>query len=129
MSRIRSRITVIAAGAAAGLFLAALGSSASATADTTIPVNPGLGGLFEQVVASSATIPQQLLATTASTLVGSSPAPRSVAPAAGLSGLSALPDSLGSMLPFPMPNLGTTGATVAAPAAAIPSPVLIPGLP
>lgn len=172
MSRITSRIAVVVAGAAAGFVLSALGSAATANADTAIPVNPGLGGLFEQVVASSASIPAQLLQTASSlgssSLGGSglapaaapgqaplatatlnmpqnltptgAQAPQSAAPASGLSGLTALPGDLGAMLPFPMPNLaGTAAAPAAAVGAApmvsapivsaIPSPVLIPGLP
>lgn len=73
MSRIRNCLTV-AAGAAAGLFLSALASSATAGADA-VPINPGLPGVVEQVVASSTTIPQQLLQTTTSALSGTSMAP------------------------------------------------------
>lgn len=143
MSRIRNCLTV-AAGTAAGLFLGALASSAVASADT-VPINPGLPGVFEQVVASSATIPQQLLQTTASALSGSTLAPtagpaqspiatatfnvpptqNTMAPA-GASGLSGLPATLGSMLPFPMPNFGGAAPTAMAPAAVAPAS-LVPG--
>lgn len=54
MSRIRKYLTV-AAGAAAGLFIAALASSATANADT-VPINPGLPGVVEQMVASSTSL-------------------------------------------------------------------------
>ncbi|MGV0626313.1 hypothetical protein [Mycolicibacter minnesotensis] len=139
MSRIRNCLTV-AAGAAAGLFLAALGSSAAANADA-VPINPGLPGVFEQVVASSASIPQQLLQTTTSALSGTTftpptaagqsplatasfnvpPAPTAATQSAtGLPGLANIPASLSSVLPFPMPNFGGT-APVAAPTAFAPS--------
>lgn len=154
MSRIKGFLTVTA-GAAAGLFLTALASGAAANADTA-PINPGLPGMFEQVVASSATIPQQLLQSTASALTGTpltqtaatpqgpiatatlnvpqapstavSPAANSTA---GLPGLSGFPGNLTSVLPFPLPNLGGTAPvapapTVMAPAAAIPSAMLPP---
>lgn len=165
MSRIRNCLTV-AAGAAAGLFVAALASSATAGADT-VPINPGLPGVFEQVVASSTSIPQQLLQSTASALSGTALAPPAApaqaplatasfnvpptssamtqpAPATGLPGLSNLPASLSSVLPFPMPNFGGTSPVAVAPTAFAPSgylpaaPVasvapmevmLIPGLP
>lgn len=165
MSRIRTYLT-IAAGAAAGLFLGAVASSATAHADT-VPINPGLPGVVEQMVASSASLPQQLLQTTTSALSGTSFAPPAapgqaplatatfnVPPAAntvsqstaatGLPGLANLPASLGSMLPFPMPNFGGTAPVAAAPTAFAPtgylptvpvapvSPMevmLIPGLP
>lgn len=165
MSRIRNYLTV-AAGAAAGLFLGALASSATAHADA-VPINPGLPGVVEQVVASSTSIPQQLLQTTTSALSGTTfapPASPGQAPlatasfnvpptssampqptsAAGLPGLSNLPASLSSVLPFPMPNFGGTAPVAAAPTAFAPSgylptvpvaPVapmevmLIPGLP
>lgn len=163
MSRIRNCLTV-AAGAAAGLFLGALASSSVASADVA-PINPGLPSVLEQVVASSATIPQQLLQTTASALGGSTLAPaaapaqspiatatfnvpptQSTAAPAGASGLSGLPATLGSMLPFPMPNFGGAAPAAAAPTSMVPafmpaaaaapmpavSPVevmLIPGLP
>lgn len=142
MSRIRNYLTA-AAGVAAGLFLGALASSATAGADT-VPVNPGLPSVVEQVVASSATIPQQLLQTTTSALSGTTlapaaapgqapiatasfnvpPAPSAVAPAnpaAGLPGLSALPANLSSVLPFPMPNFGGTAPVAAAPTAFAPT--------
>lgn len=161
MSRIRNCLTVAAA-AAAGLFLGALASSSVASADVA-PINPGLPSVLEQVVASSATIPQQLLQTTASALSGSTLAPaaapaqspiatatfnvpptQSTAAPAGASGLSGLPATLGSMLPFPMPNFGGAAPAAAAPTSMVPaafmpaapmpavSPVevmLIPGLP
>ena len=164
MSRIRNCLTV-AAGAAAGLFLGALASSGAASADVA-PINPGLPGVFEQVVASSATIPQQLLQTalSGSTLAPAAtpatPAQSPIATAtfnvpptqnttapAGATGLSGLPATLGSMLPFPMPNFGGAAPAAAAPtsmvpgafmpaAAAVPMPaaspmevMLIPGLP
>ncbi|CAJ1498192.1 hypothetical protein MU0083_001865 [[Mycobacterium] kokjensenii] len=149
MSRIRKYFTV-AAGAAAGLFLAALGTSATANADT-VPINPGLPGVVEQMVASSTTLPQQLLQTTASALGGTTMAPAAapgqaplatatinVPPAAspmtqqssatGLSGLSNLPASLGSMLPFPLPNFGGTAPATAAPTAYAPTGFL-PSIP
>jgi len=142
MSRIRNCLTV-AAGAAAGLFLTALASSATAEADAA-PINPGLPGVVEQVVASSTTIPQQLLETTTSALGGTSPAPsaspaqsplatatfnvppaqNSMTPATsgtGLPGLSSLPANLGSVLPFPLPNFGGT-APVAAPTLPVATP-------
>jgi hypothetical protein len=139
MSRIRNCLTV-AAGAAAGLFLATLASSATAHADT-VPINPGLPGVFEQVVASSTTIPQQLLQTTTSALSGTSLMPSAPAPAqspiatatfnvppsspapatqaTGLPGLPGFPADLSSVLPFPMPNFGGTTAA-AAPTTMIP---------
>lgn len=145
MSRIRNCLTV-AAGAAAGLFLTALASSATAHADT-VPINPGLPSVLEQVVASSTAIPQQLLQTTASTLGGTpltpsaSPAQAPIAtatlnvpqttssPAAPTSGLPGL-SNLSSVLPFPMPNFGGTAPVAAAPApVAPPAVLLIPGLP
>jgi hypothetical protein len=143
MSRIKTR-TTYAAGAAAGLFLAALASSAAATADTATPTYPGLPGLVEQVITSPAGIPQQLLQTASSALGGApvTPAtpppvasatvnlpgsPAGIIPGAGapagtpsLPGLPA-PGNLSSLLPFPLPNLGGTGAFLppapAAPAA------------
>lgn len=148
MSRIRNCLTV-AAGAAAGLFLTALASSATASADA-VPVNPGLPGVVEQMVASSTTIPQQLLQTTTSALSGTSVAPAAsgaqsplatatlnvpqtsgaMAPASqasGLPGLSGFPANLTSVLPFPMPNFGPStpaptavAPTVFAPAAPMP---------
>ncbi|OBH15324.1 hypothetical protein EHH44_01975 [Mycolicibacter terrae] len=149
MSRIRNCLTV-AAGAAAGLFLAALASSATANADT-VPLNPGLPGVVEQVVASSATIPQQLLQTTTSALSGTSVAPAAspaqapiatatfnVPPAAGapapgtqaagLPGLSGFPANLTSVLPFPLPNFGpsTPTPTAVVPAAFAPSAPVTP---
>ncbi|MCV7384720.1 hypothetical protein [Mycolicibacter longobardus] len=165
MSRIRNCLTV-AAGAAAGLFLAALASSATANADT-VPINPGLPGVVEQVVAQSTSIPQQLLQTTTSALSGTTLAPAATpgqspiatatlnvpqAPGAqtaatsatGLPGLSSLPDSLSSVLPFPMPNFGGSAPVAATPTAFAPTGylpsapvapvtpmevVLIPGLP
>ncbi|BBX22705.1 hypothetical protein MTER_21160 [Mycolicibacter terrae] len=158
MSRIRNCLTV-AAGAAAGLFLSALASSATAGADA-VPINPGLPGVVEQVVASSTTIPQQLLQTTTSALSGTSMAPAAPAQsplatatfnvpptssamtpttqATGLPGLSGFPANLTSVLPFPMPNFGppTPAPTAAVPSVFAPSaPVapmevmLIPGLP
>ncbi|OBI09138.1 hypothetical protein A5715_13690 [Mycolicibacter heraklionensis] len=141
MSRIRKYLTV-AAGAAAGLFLGALASSAVASADVA-PINPGLAGVVEQMVASSTSIPQQLLQTTTSAISGTTlappaapgqaplatatlnvppalnTAPQQQASATGLPGLGNLPASLSSMLPFPLPNFG--GAPVAAPAAVAPS--------
>lgn len=158
MSRIRNHLT-IAAGAAAGLFLAAFAASASATADTA-PINPGLPGVVEQMVASSTTLPQQLLQTTTSALSGTSLAPATPAqspiatatlnvpptstPAtqpAALPGLSGFPGNLSSMLPFPLPNFGGTTPVAAAPTAMVPTAfapsvaatpmevMLIPGLP
>jgi hypothetical protein len=141
MSRIRNCLTV-AAGAAAGLFLAALASSAGANADT-VPINPGLPGVVEQMVASSATLPQQLLQTTTSALSGTSLAPAAspaqspiatatfnVPPtsnaatpatqATGLPGLPGFPANLSSVLPFPMPNFGGTTPVAAAPTAMVP---------
>ncbi len=151
MSRIRNCLTV-AAGAAAGLFLTALASSATATADT-VPINPGLPGVVEQVVASSTTIPQQLLQTTTSALSGTPLAPTAspaqapiatatlnvpqtsstTAPATSSTGLPGIPANLSSVLPFPMPNFGST-TPVAAPTAPVapvtpPAVMLIPGLP
>lgn len=140
MSRIRNYLTV-AAGAAAGLFLAALASSATANADIA-PINPGLPGVVEQFVASSTSIPQQLLQTTTSALSGTTLSPAALpgqspiatatfnvppassaapaASAAGLPGLSNLPASLSSVLPFPMPNFGGTAPVAAAPTAFAP---------
>lgn len=149
MSRIRSFLTVTA-GAAAGLFLTALAGSATAAADTVAPTIPGLPGVVDQVIASSTSLPQQLLQTTTSALTGApaaAPAPAGPAPLAtatvnlpqgpaaltpglaptaagmpaipGLQGFQ-LPTSLSSVLPFPLPNLGGTSATVAAPSLSIP---------
>lgn len=143
MSRIKSFLTVTA-GAAAGLFLTALASGATANADTA--VGPALPGVFEQVVASSAAIPQQLLQSTASALTGTplTPAastaqgplatatlnmpqmPGTTTPAAspsatGLPGLSGL-SNLSSVLPFPLPNLGGAAAPVAPAAPAMLAP-------
>ncbi|BBX14985.1 hypothetical protein [Mycobacterium novum] len=138
MSRIRKYLTV-AAGAAAGMFLGALASSTAATADTA-PINPGLPGVVEQMVASSTAIPQQLLQTTTSALSGTplapaaSPAqspiatatlnvPQTTTPASqptGLPGLSGLPANLSSVLPFPMPNFGGTTPVAAAPTTMVP---------
>lgn len=140
MSRIRNCLTV-AAGAAAGLFLAGLASSATANADA-VPINPGLPGVFEQMVASSTMIPQQLLQTTTSALSGTSLAPAASpaqspiatatfnvppsstaatpAQATGLPGLSGFPANLSSVLPFPMPNFGGTTPVAAAPTAMVP---------
>ena len=150
MSRIKGFLTVTA-GAAAGLFLTALASGATANADTA-PINPGLPGMFEQVVASSAAIPQ-LLQSTASALTGAPltqtaatpqapiatatlnmpQAPSTAASPAGAAatGLPGFPGNLSSMLPFPLPNLGGTAPvapapTVLSPAAAIPSAMLPP---
>ncbi|MEO6795296.1 MAG: hypothetical protein ABI253_16275 [Mycobacterium sp.] len=147
MSRIRNCLTVTA-GAAAGLFLGALASSVTANADT-VPINPGLPAMFEQVVASSATIPQQLLQTTSSALSGTSlapaaspaqaplatatfnvpPSPSALNPAApatpaGLPGLSGFPANLTSLLPFPLPNLGGTAPVAAVSTATMPGAVL-----
>lgn len=143
MSRIRKYLTV-AAGAAAGLFLGALASSATANADT-VPINPGLPGVVEQMVASSTSIPQQLLQTTTSALSGTTFAPPAApaqsplatatfnvppsptampqqqASATGLPGLGNLPASLSSVLPFPMPNFGGPAPVAAAPTAFAPS--------
>ncbi|WP_067969430.1 hypothetical protein [Mycolicibacter icosiumassiliensis] len=143
MSRIRKYLTV-AAGAAAGLFLGALASSATANADT-LPINPGLPGVVEQMVASSTSIPQQLLQTTTSALSGTtfappaapaqsplatatfnvppspSAMPQQQASATGLPGLGNLPASLSSVLPFPMPNFGGPAPVAAAPTAFAPS--------
>ncbi len=142
MSRIKNCLT-LAAGAAAGLFLAALGSSATAAADTA-PATPDPMGVLGQVVANSATIPQQLLAGTTSALAPTAaPAqqpiatatlnmpqtPSALSPAtagpAGLPALTSLPGTLSSVLPFQLP--GT--APAAAPAVAAPTVQLIPGLP
>lgn len=149
MSRIRNCLTV-AAGAAAGLFLTALASSATAGADA-VPINPGLPGVVEQVVASSTTIPQQLLQTTTSALSGTSVAP-AAAPAqspiatatfnvpptssgltpatqaTGLPGLAGFPANLTSVLPFPMPNFGpsTPTPTAVVPGAFAPSAPVAP---
>ena len=145
MSRIRNCFTVVA-GATAGLFLAALAPSVTANADT-VPINPGLPGVVEQMVASSTAIPQQLLQTTSSALGGTPLAPAAspaqapiatatfnvppatntlsqTAPAAGVPGLPGIPASLSSVLPFPMPNFGPTAPV--APAAVAPT-ALIPG--
>lgn len=149
MSRIRNCLTVTV-GAAAGLFLAALASNVTANADT-VPINPGLPAMFEQVVASSASIPQQLLQTTASALSGTSlaptgpaapaqspiatatfnvpPSPSALTPAAqtapaGLPGLSGIPANLSSLLPFPLPNFGGTAPVAAASTATMPGAVL-----
>lgn len=143
MSRIRKYLTV-AAGAAAGLFIAALASSATANADT-VPINPGLPGVVEQMVASSTSLPQQLLQTTTSALSGTTYAPPATpgqaplatatfnvppspsampqqqASATGLPGLGNLPASLSSVLPFPMPNFGGPAPVAAAPTAFAPT--------
>lgn len=143
MSRIRKYLTV-AAGAAAGLFIAALASSATANADT-VPINPGLPGVVEQMVASSTSLPQQLLQTTTSALSGTtfappatpgqaplatatfnvppspSAMPQQQASATGLPGLGNLPASLSSVLPFPMPNFGGPAPVAAAPTAFAPT--------
>lgn len=154
MSRIKKTLTV-GAGAAAGLFMTALASSAAAGADPAGPIIPGLPGVVDQVIASSANLPQQLLQTTASALTGSpltSPAPAGPAPIAtatinlpqtpaGLTpgavpatGASTLPGltgplNLSSVLPFPLPNLGGTGAvptgtTITTPALNLPGAFL-----
>lgn len=75
MSRIRNRL-VRTATVAAGLFLGALATSTAATAEP-VPANPApvLPDLVEQVVGSSAGIPQQLLQTTTSALTGAPAAP------------------------------------------------------
>ncbi|MFL0179072.1 MULTISPECIES: hypothetical protein [unclassified Mycobacterium] len=143
MSRIRKYLTA-AAGAAAGLFIAALASSATANADT-VPINPGLPGVVEQMVASSTSLPQQLLQTTTSALSGTtfappatpgqaplatatfnvppspSAMPQQQASATGLPGLGNLPASLSSVLPFPMPNFGGPAPVAAAPTAFAPT--------
>ncbi|MGV0748385.1 hypothetical protein [Mycolicibacter heraklionensis] len=142
MSRIRKYLTV-AAGAAAGLFLTALASSATANADTA-PINPGLSGVVEQMVASSTSLPQQLLQTTTGALSGTTFAPPATpgqAPlatatfnvppspsampqqqaATGLPGLGNLPASLSSVLPFPLPNFGGSAPVPAAPTAFAPT--------
>ncbi len=147
MSRIRN--CTVTAGVAAGLFLTAVVSSAAATADIAAP-SPGLPGLLEQAIASSAAIPQQLLQTTASTLAGPSlapptaqtpgsiasatinlpPAPAATGPGAGNpasgSGLPGfpMPSNLSSVLPFPLPNLGGSAPVAAAPAAVAPGAFL-----
>lgn len=140
----RTRNLIVAGGAATGLFLGALAAGATATADTAIPVNPGLPGLVEQFVANSANIiPQQLLQTT-SALAGSSLAPAPVQPPvatatlnmpptstafgpgapATATGLPGLPGNLGSVLPFPMPNFGGTAAPAPAPSLTLPGAFL-----
>lgn len=140
MSRIRTYLTV-AAGAAAGLFLGALASSATANADT-VPINPGLSGVVEQMVASTANLPQQLLQTTTSALSGTTLAPPAapgqaplatatfnVPPSpsalpqqqAAATGLGNLPASLSSVLPFPLPNFGGPAPVPAATTALAPS--------
>ncbi|HET9876205.1 MAG TPA: hypothetical protein VFQ37_10625 [Mycobacterium sp.] len=141
MSRIRTGITVTA-GAAAGLFLATLASSATATADTAIPVNPGLPGVVEQMLASSAGIPQ-LLQTATSALTGAplapaaSPAPAPIAtatlnmpqtPAAQGTPGAPVPGNLASVLPFPLPNFGGTAPTAAAPSVTLPG-AFLPSVP
>lgn len=150
MSRTRNLI-VATAGVAAGLFLGELASSATAAADpATIPA-PGLPGLVEQIVTSPASIPQQILATTSSALAGTPAVPASPplanatitlpqTPAAGLpgmapaaptapTGLAAMPGDLSRILPFPLPNFGTTptAPTATAPSLVAP-PATVPGL-
>lgn len=153
MSRIRKCLTFTAS-AAAGLFLAALASSATAAADTATPVSPGWPGLVEQMVTSSANLPQQLLQTTTSALTGSPLAPAAapanapiasatlnipqtstaLTPGAGvpaglqnLPGLS-MPGNLSSVLPFPLPNLG--GVTPTVPTAPVGLPAgFLPSIP
>lgn len=146
MSRIRNRITVTV-GAAAGLFLTALASGGTATADTVAPTIPGLPGVVDQVITG---IPQQLLQTTTSALTGApltpaaSSAPTPIAsatlnmpqapagltpgavPAAGSSIMPGfqLPPSISSLLPFPLPNLAGGAAPVAAPSVTIPGAFL-----
>ncbi|MEZ0364514.1 hypothetical protein ACAG26_12540 [Mycobacterium sp. pUA109] len=145
MSRIRNWM-VLTAGAAAGLFMTALATSASAAADTAAPSNPapGLPGLVSQVVTSPASIPQQILQTTTSALTGAPATPATPPPLASASvnlpnpasatgtapvGQSNLPGvpgipgtgDLSRMLPVPMPNFGTAPvAPVRAPAATVP---------
>jgi hypothetical protein len=148
MSRIRNCITYTA-GAAAGLFLAGLASSATATADTATPTNPDLPGLFEQVITAPSSIPQQLLQTTSSALGGAPatpPTPSPVAtdtvnlpggpatamPGAGApAGTPAVPGlpgtgNLSSLLPFPLPNFGGTPTTFTAPPATLPGAFPVP---
>jgi|GEM_PF-3316501 len=153
MSRIRKYLTV-AAGAAAGLFLTALASSATADADTA-PINPGLSGVVEQMVASSTSLPQQLLQTTTSALSGTtfappaapgqaplatatfnvppspSAMPQQQAAATGLPGLGNLPASLSSVLPFPLPNFGgpAPAPTAFAPSGYLPTAPVAPVAP
>ncbi|OHV05569.1 hypothetical protein [Mycobacterium talmoniae] len=148
MSRTRNWL-VLAAGAAAGLFMTALATSASAAADTAAPSNPapGLPGLVSQVVTSPASIPQQILQTTTSALTGAPATPATPPPLAsasvnlpnpasatgsapvgqsnlpGVSGVPGIPGTgdLSRMLPVPMPNFGTApAAPVRAPGATIP---------
>ncbi|HEX7322461.1 MAG TPA: hypothetical protein VF299_05920 [Mycobacterium sp.] len=142
MSRIRKCTTVtgVVAGAAAGLFITALASSATASADTATPVIPGLGGVIERVLNAPGTIPQQLLQTT-SALTGVG-APQPAYPAPGLTPNGYLPQmpmtaqpaapagssALSSVLPFPIPNLGGTPAPAPAPMATLPG-ALFPSAP
>lgn len=147
MSRIRKCITVTA-GAAAGLFLTALASSATAAADPVTSTIPGLPGVVDQVIGG---IPQQLLQSTTSALTGGpltgapltgaapqAPAPIAsatlnlpqapsaltpgAAPATGVPGLSGfqMPTNISSLLPFPLPNLAGGTAPVAAPSVPVP---------
>jgi hypothetical protein len=145
MSHIRNCIT-FGVGAASGLFLAALASSATATADIATPTIPGLPGLVEQVTSG---IPQQLLQTTTSALGGApmtpvTPPPVATAtvnlpgsPATAVPGIGnpagapaatglPVPGNLTSWLPFPLPNFGGTTATVPAPSATLPGAFLPP---
>jgi hypothetical protein len=140
MSRIKI-CTTYAAGVAAGLFLGALASSATAAADTATPANPGLPALVEQVITSPSSIGQQLLQTTSSALGGAPVKPATPPPVASATvnlpgspagvlpgapgapvgapsvpGLS-LPGNLASVLSLPLPNFGGTAPTFTAPSA------------
>lgn len=151
MSRTRNLI-VATAGAAASLFLGALATSATAAADPATSPAPGLPGVVEQLVTGPSSIGQQILQSTSSAL-GAAPAapaapatppplanatinlPQATSPVAGApavpttpAGLASLPGDLSKMLPFPMPNLGTTptAPAVTAPVSMVPSVVAPP---
>jgi hypothetical protein len=160
---------VVTVGAAAGLFFGALATSAAAAADPAAPTSPApnLSGWVEQMVTSSGSLPQQLLQTTTSALTGAPATPAAPPPVAsasinmppqttgsgaglaptapaGLPGVPGLPGSgdLTEILPFPLPNLGTTPTVPGAvPAPTVPQlgtpsvpgpsgiPLVVPGLP
>lgn len=144
------KLIVATAGAAAGLFLGALATSATAAADPVANPVPGLPGLVEQFVTSPGGIGQQILQTTTAALGGAPALPAAPAtpplanatinlpqtsPVAGTplapstpAGLASVPGDISRMLPFPMPNLGTTPTAPAltSPVSAVPSVVAPP---
>jgi hypothetical protein len=130
MSRTRNSL-VVTVGAAAGLFLGALATSATAAADTAVPAGPtpSLPGILGQMVGAPTNLPQQLLQSTTSALTGGPAMPAAGAPAnvpqavvpgaaaasAPPGGLSSFPGSgdLSGMLPMLMPNLGSAPTPIA----------------